>query len=148
MASTHLALNYHVVFSTKDREPRIDTGWRDRFHAFLGGSARSLDVVPMAVGGVADHVHLLLGLRATHTLAAVMRDIKVASSRWIHEEIGVKGFAWQEGYGAFTVSPSHIQPVRGYIAKQEEHHRVRSFQEEYVILLEKCGVVYDPKHLW
>jgi putative transposase len=148
MPSTHLALNCHVVFSTKDREPSIDVKWRERFHTFVGGLARSIDVVPIAVGGVADHVHLLLGLRATHALAAVVRDIKVASSRWVHEEIGEKRFAWQEGYGAFTVSPSHLEAVREYILKQEEHHRTRTFQEEYVMLLEKCRVTYNPEHLW
>jgi putative transposase len=148
MPSTHLALNYHIVFSTKDREPSIDVAWRDRFHAFLGGSARSIDVVAMAVGGVADHVHMLLGLRAIHALAPVVRDIKTASSRWVHQEIGYGGFAWQEGYGAFTVGPGHLEAVRNYIARQEEHHRARTFQEEYEGFLKKSGVAYNPRHLW
>jgi putative transposase len=97
-----------VVFSTKDREPWIDAKWRDRFHSFLGGAARSIDVVPIAVGGVADHVHLLLGLRATHALAAVVRDIKVASSRWAHEETGQKRFEWLLEKCAVPYNPEHL----------------------------------------
>lgn len=148
MPSTHLALHFHVVFSTKDREPSISPEWKDRLHAFMGGAARSLEAVPEAVGGVSDHVHLLLGLRATHSLATVMREIKAVSSRWVHEDIGKTTFAWQEGYGAFTVSPSHREAVRAYIARQEQHHRTQSFQEEYVRFLEKCGVGYDERFLW
>ena len=148
MPSTHLALHFHVVFSTKDREPLILPEWKDRFHSFIGGAARALEVIPEAVGGVPDHVHLLLGLRATHSLATVMREIKAVSSRWVHEEIGQTTFSWQEGYGAFTVSPSHCETVRAYIAGQEEHHRTRSFQEEYVKFLKKCGVGYDERFLW
>ena len=148
MPSTHLALHFHVVFSTKDREPWIAEEWRDRLHAFLGGAAKTLQVIPEAIGGVEDHVHLLLGLRATHALAPVMREIKAASSRWVHEEIGLSRFAWQEGYGAFTVSSTHLQAVRNYIAAQEEHHRAKTFQEEYVELLEKLGVTYDKRFLW
>ena len=148
MPSTHLSLHFHVIFSTKDREPWLAKEWRDRLHAFLGGTAKALDVIPEAIGGVEDHVHLLLGFRATHAIAPVMREIKAASSRWIHAEIGLSRFAWQEGYGAFTVSPTHLQAVRNYIATQEEHHRAKSFQEEYVELLGKLGVSYDKRFLW
>jgi len=148
MPSTHISLHYHIVFSTKDRQPLIDSKWRDRLHAYLGGVARNLDGVAETVGGVADHVHLLLGLRPTHYLADLVRDLKSNSSRWVHEEVHVKGFEWQEGYGAFTVSPSQRATVRDYIAHQEEHHRRRTFQEEYMELLDRCGVEYDPKYLW
>ena len=104
MSSTHLSLHYHLVFGTKNHEPVITPAWRDRLHAYLGGAIRTLDGVPGAVGGMADHVHLLVGLRATHTLADVVREIKSVSSKWVHEEVGVGSFAWQEGYGGFTVS--------------------------------------------
>jgi REP element-mobilizing transposase RayT len=123
MPSTHLALHVHVVFSTKDRMPLITPEWRGRLHAFLGGVVKNLEATPEAVGGVADHVHLLVGLRATHALAEVIRSVKAVSSKWVHEEIGLKKFAWQEGYGAFSVSPSQCEAVRQYIAGQEEHHR-------------------------
>jgi len=123
MSSTHLSIHYHLVFGTKNHEALIASAWRDRLQAYLGGVIRTLDGVPEAVGGVADHVHLLVGLRATHTLADVLREIKSVSSAWVHEEVGVRSFAWQEGYGAFTVSASQLENIRGYIQQQEEHHR-------------------------
>jgi REP element-mobilizing transposase RayT len=148
MPSTHLSLHFHIVFSTKHREARIATEWRDRLHAYLGGEARNSGAIPEIVGGVADHVHLLLGLTATARLADVVRDIKSVSSKWVHEEQGDRAFAWQEGYGAFTVSPSLRENVRNYIARQEEHHRKRSFQEEYLELLHRCSVDFDERYLW
>lgn len=148
MASTHLSLHYHVVFSTKDRVPDIASAWRERLHAYLGGVVKNVGGVPEAIGGVADHVHLLIGLRATACLADVVRDVKAVSSRWVHDEIGVRTFAWQEGYGAFTVSASQRGAVLEYIARQEEHHRKRSFQEEYIEFLQRSCVEYDSRYLW
>ena len=148
MPSTHLSLHYHVVFSTKNREPFIASSWRERLHRYLGGIVRNLDAIPEAVGGVADHVHLLMGLRATTCLADVVRDLKSVSSRWVHEEIDQPGFAWQEGYGAFTVSASQRGAVREYISRQEEHHRKRTFQEEYLDFLKRSGVEFDERFLW
>lgn len=148
MPSTHLSLNVHVVFSTKERCAYIEPVWRERLHAFMGGVIRQTGAVPDAVGGVADHVHLLIGLRATHCLADVVQDIKTASSKWVHREIRQHIFSWQEGYGAFTVSPSHRTRVKSYIANQEQHHRQKTYQEEYLELLTKAGVEFDPKFLW
>jgi len=148
MPSTHLSLHYHIIFSTKDRAPVIAPAWLERLHAYLGGVVRNVEGVPEAIGGVADHVHLLLGLRATACLADVVRDVKAVSSRWVHEEIGERTFAWQEGYGAFTVSASQLGSVREYIAKQEEHHRKRTFQKEYLELLQRSGVEFDGRYLW
>jgi len=148
MPSTHLSLHYHVVFSTKDRSPSISRAWLDNLHAYMGGLLRNLDGIPEAIGGTADHVHLLIGLKATACLANVVRDLKANSSRWVHEECNNRTFGWQEGYGAFTVSASQLLAVREYISKQEEHHRKRTFQEEYVELLKKCGVEYDERFLW
>ena len=122
--------------------------WRPRLHAYLGGVAREMGAIPEAVNGVSDHVHLLVGLRATHCLADVLRDLKRASSAWVHETIGARDFGWQDGYGAFTVSASARETVARYIAGQEQHHHKRSFQEEYIELLELCGVKYDPRYLW
>ena len=148
MPSTHLSLHYHIVFSTKNRVAFISDTWRDRLHAFLGGVVNQLEGMSQKVGGVSDHVHLLIGLKATHRLADVLREIKSVSSRWVHEEIGEKFFSWQEGYGAFTVGSSQIRAVMDYIARQEEHHRVKSFQEEYREFLERAGVEYDQRFLW
>ena len=137
MSSTHLSLHYHLVFGTKSHQALITSTWRDRLHAYLGGVIRTLDGVPEAIGGVADHVHLLVSLRATHTLADVLRELKSVSSKWAHEELGVRSFAWQEGYGAFAVSASQLETVRRYIQQQEEHHRMHSFREEYLALLQR-----------
>lgn len=109
---------------------------------------RAADGIPEAIGGTADHVHLLVGLRATNSLAAFVQDIKQTSSRWIHETAGAKNFAWQPGYGAFTVSVSNCDAVKSYIANQAEHHRTKTFQEEYVTFLNRHGVEYDEKFLW
>ena len=99
------------------------------------------------LGGMADHVHLLIGLRATHTLADVLREIKSVSSKWVHEEIGVGSFAWQEGYGGFAVSASQLEKVRRYIQQQGEHHRTRTFREEYLALLQRGGVEFEERYL-
>jgi len=117
-------------------------------HEYLGGLVRAVEGFPEAIGGTNDHVHLLAGLRATIALASFVQDIKQTSSRWIHETIGVKNFAWQQGYGAFTVSVSNRDAVKEYIANQAEHHRTKSFQEEYVTFLQKHGIKYDEKYLW
>jgi REP element-mobilizing transposase RayT len=148
MPSTHLALHFRVIFSTKDRVRWIDAAWRHRLHAYLGGIISSVDGIPETIGGVEDHVHLLIGLKATHQLADVVRELKSVSSRWVHDEIGKHGFGWQEGYGAFTVSPTQREAVRRYIENQEEHHRLKSFQQEYRELLERSGVVFDERFLW
>jgi REP element-mobilizing transposase RayT len=136
------------VFSTKDRHPFIAEEWRNRLHEYLGGLIHAGDGVPEAIGGVADHVHLLIGLRATHTLAQFVQDIKQSSSRWIHETIGVKNFGWQPGYAAFTVSVSNCGAVKEYIANQVSHHQTKTFQEEYVAFLQKHRVEYAEKYLW
>ena len=148
MPSTHLSLHFHVVFSTKERRSFIDESWRERLHAYLGGAVRAAGGVAASVGGVGDHVHLLMGLRATHRLADVVRDIKTASSEWVHQEIKMAMFSWQEGYGAFTVSASQLDVVKQYIANQTEHHRKKSFHEEYREMLVKSGVAFDEKYLW
>ena len=147
MPSTYLSLHYHLVFGTKNREPLIAPEWRTRFHDYLGGTLRGLGGFPEGVGGVADHVHLFSGLKATHCLAEVLRELKKASSAWVHEEIGLRVFNWQEGYAAFTVSATSRDVVRHYIANQEEHHRVKSFREELVEMLNKAGIEYDAKYL-
>jgi putative transposase len=147
MASTYLSLHYHLVFGTKNRETLITPEWRSRLHDYMGGTIRGLGGFSEGIGGVADHVHLLVGLKATHCLADVLRELKKASSAWVHEEIGLRAFAWQEGYAAFTVSATSRDAVRHYIVNQEEHHRVKSFREELVEMLNKAGIEYDPKYL-
>jgi len=148
MPSTHYSLHYHLVFSTKNREQLLAPTPRARVHEYLGGAIRGMGGVSHAVGGMGDHVHVFAGLRATHCLADVMRELKSESSSWIHKELRLHGFAWQEGYGAFTVGASSIEPVRTYVLGQEEHHRETTFQEEYVAMLRRGLVEYDERYLW
>ena len=147
MSSTYTALYYHLVFATKDRQPFIAAGWRDRLHDYLGGALRGMGAVPQGIGGVADHVHLLTALKPTHCLSDVMRDLKKNSSVWVAETVGEKSFCWQEGYAAFTVSTTVRGSVQSYIARQEAHHRRRSFREELVEFLRKSGVSFDERYL-
>ena len=147
MSSTHLALHYHIVFSTKGRRRMIADPWRSDLHAYLGGILRGMKVAPEAINGPGDHVHVLAGLQATHMLAVVLRQTKRGSSMWIHQH-GITRFEWQEGYGAFTVSPSQVETVKRHIANQQEHHRKKTFEEEYVELLRLSGVEFDERYLW
>jgi len=148
MPSTHVSLHFHVVFSTKERVPKIGPEVRGRLHADLGGVIRNIGGVALAVGGTADHVHLLCGLKATHAVADISRKVKCDSSRWIHDELRMPEFAWQEGYGAFSVSRSNVDSVRHYVLDQENHHRTRSFQEEYREFLQKHQIDFDERYLW
>ena len=147
MPSTHISLHYHIVFYTKERRRTIADPWREQLHAYIGGITREFGAVAQSIGGTGDHVHILAGLKATHTVADVVRHIKRGSSAWIHQH-GVSKFAWQEGYGAFTVSSSQLSKVQHYIANQMEHHRTKSFEEEYIELLRLSGVEFDEKYLW
>ena len=147
MASTYLSLHYHIVFGTKNRAPVIDAKWRLRLYDYLGGIVHRLGGFSKRIGGIDDHVHLLVSLKSTHNLADLMRELKKASSVWVHDTLGEKQFAWQEGYAAFTVSASGLDAVAKYIANQEQHHKMKSFRDELVEMLEKSGVDYNPDYL-
>ncbi|MBL0126836.1 MAG: IS200/IS605 family transposase [Flavobacteriales bacterium] len=144
--STYLSLHYHVVFSTKGRVPGLAAEWRERLHSYMSGTIKGLGGFPQNTGGWNDHVHLLFGLKATQTVADTVRELKKASTTWVRDEVGVLNFGWQEGYAAFTVGHREREAVRGYISRQEEHHRVRTYKEEVLGLLEENGVEYDPKY--
>ena len=146
MGSTFFSLHYHVVFSTKERRPLIRSEWRPRLHSYLGGIIRRMNGVAEIVGGVDDHVHLMASLRPVYCLADVMRDLKKDSTNWVKDNLD-RRFAWQEGYAAFTVSPSATDAVRNYIGRQESHHRKHSFVDELKELLGKAGVAYEEKYL-
>ena len=110
---------------------------------------RALKTYPMQIGGVADHIHVLVNIPPSICVANLVRDVKIASSKWVQSEAKeIRGFSWQEGYGVFAVSDTHHALVQGYIQCQEEHHRQRSFKEEFLELLRKNGVVFDEKYLW
>jgi REP element-mobilizing transposase RayT len=149
MAHTFTHLRYHVVFSTKNRSPFLDVELRDRLFPYLGGIVRELGGTALTIGGMPDHCHLLLSLPPALALADVVRVVKTNASRWVHESWPERcAFAWQTGYGAFSVSRSNEAAVARYIANQEEHHRRLSFQEEFIALLQKHGISYDPRYLW
>ncbi len=147
MGSTFLSLHYHIVFATKNRMPSIASAWSDRLHKYFGGTILGLNGVPEAIGGVEDHIHLLVGLRATHTLADFVRELKKLATTWARDEKLDPEFAWQEGYAAFTVSPTARPAVQKYILNQAEHHRRKTFIEELTSMLEDAGVDYEPQYL-
>jgi putative transposase len=147
VASTFISPHFHLVFSTKGRAPMIADAWRSRLHEYLGGTVKDLGGIPEAIGGAADHVHLLVGLKATHCLADFMRELKKASSMWVHETIGYHPFAWQEGYAAFSVSATARPSVRGYIDNQEEHHRELTSREELLSMLQLAKISFDERFL-
>lgn len=139
----------HIVFSTKNREPSITPDILPEIHRYLGGLAHQHDCPALSVGGVADHVHILTELARTETIANVLADLKRASSLWVKQRFPAAGdFAWQRGYGAFSIAHSQIDEVRRYIGNQPAHHKTISFQDEYRTLLKKYNVAYDEKYVW
>jgi REP element-mobilizing transposase RayT len=139
----------HVIFSTKNREPCLDSNVRLRVHAYLATVCRDLGADFVRVGGVADHVHIVTSLPRTTSQAELIEKIKKVSSKWIKtSDARYRGFFWQRGYGAFSVSPSQLESVLRYIETQREHHRTRTFQEEYRELLRRHGVDFDERYIW
>jgi REP element-mobilizing transposase RayT len=145
---TFVCLHAHLVFSTKHREPLIDKAWQQRLYDYTGGIARNLRCVLLAAGGMPDHVHYLVGMHQTVAPADLVRTIKANSTTWVHETIGIKNFGWQEGYGAFAVSKSGLQPVKDYINSQEVHHKTMSFKDEFLAFLTKHEVDFDPRYVF
>ena len=149
MGSTYCSLLYHAVFSTKDRKRWLDDRIRQRVYDYMGGTIRKKGGVLIAANGTDDHVHLLLGLNQTKAIADAVKEVKANSSRWIHETFSdYREFAWQRGYGAFTVSFSQQEKVEAYLANQQKHHRKATFQEEFLILLDLHHVEYDERYIW
>ena len=147
MAQTYTRLLYHIVFSTKHREPMIDDDWRLDLHAYIGGIIRKRKGDLIAAGGIPNHMHLLLRLAADRSISDVVRDVKSNSSLWLHDR-GFTSFAWQNGYGAFTLGRESIPALTHYIANQAEHHRGSTFKEEFIEMLVQQGIEYDEKYLW
>lgn len=149
MANTYTALHYHIVCSTKNREPWLNREVEERVWAYIGGVARKHKMTALQLGGVDDHIHALVRAPATYAPSQIVQWLKGDSSKWIHEEFPqLKKFAWQDGYGAFTVSKSHLPDIIRYIQNQRSHHRKRTFQEEYLELLRKHEVEFDEHYVW
>jgi REP element-mobilizing transposase RayT len=140
----------HIVFSTKERRRYLQNKQlRDELHHYLGGACRTLDSPSLIVGGIEDHVHILCRLSRTRTISELIRELKRESSKWIKTKSAeLRDFHWQDGYGAFSISPSHCEMLRKYIAGQEEHHKAETFQDEFRRLLKKYAVEYDERYVW
>lgn len=145
-----LVKNYiHIVFSTKYRQPLIQQPVEAELHTYLGGICNKLDCQAIIVGGYTDHIHILCMLSKKITLMKLVEELKSHSSKWIKTKgTTYKNFYWQIGYGAFSVNPSQIETVVAYISNQHEHHKKKTFQEEYRAILKKYNVTYDEKYVW
>ena len=146
MGHSYCSAYYHCVFSTKARRKLITPELQERLWPYLGGIARENKFPALAVAGVEDHVHLLISLPSTMAISKAMQLVKGGSSKWIHDEFPeYRDFAWQEGYGAFSIGISQIETTKQYINNQAEHHRTKSFQEEYLAFLKRHEIAYDPR---
>jgi len=147
MSHTSGNILLHLIFSTHQRRPLIKPEFQSELFAYLGGIIREMHGAALIINGTADHVHMLLRIRPAHAAAEIARVVKTNSSRWIHEKWSAD-FAWQTGYGVFSVSESNVAAVTRYIALQEEHHKKHSFRDEFLVFLQKNGVAYDEKYIW
>lgn len=148
--STHQQLLYHIVFSTKNRKPYLkDDKFRDEVFAYMAGTIKNLGGFAIKIGGYHDHVHLLVRIPAKLAVSDLVGRFKASTSKHINETTdSALKFGWQDGYGAFTVSLSQKRNVYKYIENQIEHHATEDFQKEYILLLKKHEVDYDPKYVW
>jgi REP element-mobilizing transposase RayT len=146
MSHTYCTNLVHCVFSTKERANSISDEIREQLFAYIFGIAKNLHIEILALGGTSNHVHILLAIPAQQTLSEIVRDLKANSSRWMSEN-GPR-FSWQEGFGAFSVSPSQLQTVKQYIRNQAEHHKKRNFEQEFLVLLKNSGVDYNPQYVF
>jgi REP element-mobilizing transposase RayT len=148
MSHRFTALFTHLIFSTKDRLPHLDRDLAPQCLAYIGGIVENVGGRRIAIGGVADHVHLLVDMPATLALSDFVRTIKSNSSKWVHESRNLPRFAWQKGYSAFSVSRSAVDGVVRYIQTQEAHHHRLSYQDELRTLLKKHGIECDERYMW
>jgi REP-associated tyrosine transposase len=149
MPGTHTNLLYHLVFSTKRRIPLINSSLCEELYRYLGGIIRGEGGVSLQIGGMPDHVHLLVRLKPTIALSDLLRQLKANSSKWVNEtRKPARKFGWQDGYAAFTVSESQVARVAKYLRDQEQHHQRADFASELVELLRRHGVEYDEQYLW
>lgn len=149
MSQSYVSSYYHCVFSTKERRKIITPELQNRLFPYIGGIARENKIKLLAVGGMPDHIHLLLSLPKTIAIPKALQLIKGGSSKWIHDTFPEhKTFAWQKGYGAFSIGINEIERTKNYIENQEKHHQKRSFEEEYLIFLERNGIEYDERYIF
>jgi putative transposase len=149
MANTYTQIHLQFVFAVKYRAAVIDKSWKDELYKYITGIVQNNKHKMLCINGVADHIHIFIGMKPTQSISDLLQDIKGSSSKWINEKGFIKGkFEWQEGYGAFSYSMSHIQNVIRYIENQEEHHRKKSFLEEYIDFLEEFEIEYNERFIF
>jgi len=147
MTHSFTNLNYHIVFSTKDFQSMIDPEWKDRLYEYLGGAIRGLRGISIEINGMPDHVHSLVRLHQDMPISTVMEKLKSNSTGWVRRTLDDK-FSWQMGYGAFSVCEFRIERVRQYIRNQAEHHMKKTFEEEFIELLEAHNIKFDRRYLF
>ena len=149
MAHSYTKILIHYIFSTKNREKIMTIELQERLWAYMGGIAKGNNMKALAIGGIEDHVHLLISLPVTLSISKAIQLIKGGSSKWVHDTFpDYNKFNWQEGYGAFSVSISQIKNTIAYINRQKEHHLKESFQDEYISVLEEHVIDYDKRYVW
>lgn len=149
MANTYTQLHIQVVFVVQYRDCIIRRSWKEELYKYITGVVQNQNHKVLAINGMPDHIHILIGMRPTQSLSDLMQDIKGSSSKCINQKGFLKSkFSWQEGYGAFSYIKSHVDRVIDYIRNQEEHHRVKTFQEEYHEFLDRFEVDYDERYLF
>jgi REP element-mobilizing transposase RayT len=149
MANTYTQMHHQFVFAVQNRLSLIDPVWKHELYKYITGIIQHHDHKMLAINGMPDHIHIFVGMRPTQSVANLLHDIKGCSSKWINENRLTKGiFKWQEGYGAFSYSKSHVQAVINYILNQEIHHKKKTFIEEYIDFLEHFGVEYDRRYIF
>ena len=148
MSQSYTNLLYHIIFSTKDRQPLISSEYQPRLYDYIGGTIRGAGGISLGINGTDDHVHLLAKLRPDKALSDVLRDLKANATGWMHELFpSMSQFTWQRGYAAFTVSHSNVDEVRRYIAQQKHHHAKISFRDEFLDFLKANGIEYDERYV-
>ena len=149
MANTYTQIHLQFVFAVKHRDGLIISSFKEELYQYISGIIKHHNHKLIAINGMTDHIHIFIGMRPTQSNSDLMQDIKGSSSRWINEKRFLKvKFEWQEGYGAFSYSKSHVSNVIKYIKNQEEHHKKESFQEEYLKYLEKFEIPYDERYIF
>lgn len=147
MPHTYTNLLFHIVFSTKDRIPFIKSDLEERLYEYIGGTIRGLGAICLEIGGVEDHIHILVKLKPTLNISKFLEKLKPSVTKWARSIIHPK-FEWQDGYGAFSIGESQIPAVRKYIRNQKEHHKKQSFEDEFKSMLTQAGIEFDEKYLW
>ncbi|MDP5202108.1 IS200/IS605 family transposase [Flavobacterium sp. DG2-3] len=148
MANTYTQVHIQFVFAVKYRKALIAKEWKDKLHQYITGIIQSNQHKMLCINSMPDHIHIFIGMRPTQSMSSLIQNVKTESSKWIKEQKLCSDFAWQEGYGAFSYSKSHVSNVIRYIEKQEQHHSKKAFLEEYLEMLKAFEVEYDPRYIF